>query len=100
MCLGSEPEVSGSGKLGADDGPLGERSVVVLMQKPILAGSILACAVHGNGWSEERKTAILSWRLRSAAHVHFPHSTFTHLRGDFSAEFRKLLISLNLDEPP
>jgi len=28
------------------------------------------------------------------------HSTFTHLRGDFFAEFRKLLISLNLDEPP
>ena len=70
------------------------------MQKPILAGSILACAVHGNGWSEAWNTAILSWPLRSAAHVHFPHSTFTHLRGDFSAEFRKLLISLNLDEPP
>ena len=28
------------------------------------------------------------------------HSTFTHLRGGLDSEFRKLLIPLNLDEPP
>jgi len=28
------------------------------------------------------------------------HSTFTHLSGDLIEEFRKLLISLHLDETP